>query len=127
MSAPTSERDRTSANKFFFRKYLGAGVGALIRSKDLMVLKASDTHLSEGTKQEIAAVNLITGRRKLLKTFALSLTTSAIASAAAKRAAMAVEPALIPPGAARLEALKKRLAQTRTLPELQQVGLPYGK
>jgi len=56
-------------------------------------------------------VKIVTGRRSLLKTFALSLTTSAIASAAAKPAATAVESALTPPGAARLDALKKRLAQ----------------
>jgi hypothetical protein len=56
-------------------------------------------------------VKIVKGRRKLLKTFALSLTTSAIASAAARPAATAVESALTPPGAARLAALKKRLAQ----------------
>jgi hypothetical protein len=56
-------------------------------------------------------LKIVTGRRSLLKTFALSLTTSAIASAAAKPAATAVESALTPPGAARLDALKTRLAQ----------------
>jgi hypothetical protein len=55
-------------------------------------------------------VKFVTGRRRVLKTFALSITASAIASAAA-RPATAVEPALTPPGAARLDALKKRLAQ----------------
>jgi hypothetical protein len=55
-------------------------------------------------------VKIVTGRRNVLKAFALSLTTSAIASAAARPAATAVESALTPPGAARLDALKKRLA-----------------
>jgi hypothetical protein len=55
-------------------------------------------------------VKIVKGRRKLLKTFALSLTTGAIASAAA-RPATAVESELTPPGAARLDALKKRLVQ----------------
>jgi hypothetical protein len=55
-------------------------------------------------------VKIVKGRRKLLKTFALSLTTGAIASATARPAAAAVESALTPPGAARLDALKKRLA-----------------
>jgi intracellular sulfur oxidation DsrE/DsrF family protein len=58
-------------------------------------------------------VKIVTGRRGLLRTFALSLATSAIglASAAAKPAAAAVETALTPPGATHLDALKKRLAQ----------------
>ena len=113
MSAPTSERDRTSANKFFFRKYLGAGIGALIYSKDLMVLNVSDSHLSEGTRQETAAVDLITGRRCVLRTLALTAATGAIglASARAEPATVAVESAETPPGATHLDALKKRLAQ----------------
>jgi hypothetical protein len=58
-------------------------------------------------------VKTVTGRRGVLRTFALSLATSAIglASAAAKPAAAAVESALTPPGATHLDALKKRLAQ----------------
>jgi hypothetical protein len=56
------------------------------------------------------SVKFVTGRRSVLKTLALSVTASAIASAAA-RPATAVESALTPPGAARLDALKKRLAQ----------------
>jgi hypothetical protein len=58
-------------------------------------------------------VKIVTGRRGVLRTFALSLATSAIglASAAAKPAAAAVESALTPPGATHLDALKKRLAQ----------------
>src|SRR5260370_38277845 len=58
-------------------------------------------------------MKIITGRRSVLRTFALTIATSAIgvASATAKPAAAAVEPALTPPGATHLEALKKRLAQ----------------
>jgi intracellular sulfur oxidation DsrE/DsrF family protein len=58
-------------------------------------------------------MNIITERRGVLRTFALSVATSAIgfASAGARPAAAAVESALTPPGATHLEALKKRLAQ----------------
>jgi intracellular sulfur oxidation DsrE/DsrF family protein len=54
---------------------------------------------------------LITGRRGILRTFALTMATSAIgiASAAAKPAAAAVGSALTPPGATHLEELKTRL------------------
>ena len=58
-------------------------------------------------------MKIITGRRGVLRTFALTMATGAIglASAAAKPAAAAVESALTPPGATHLDALKKRLAQ----------------
>jgi hypothetical protein len=58
-------------------------------------------------------VKVITGRRGILKTFALSLATGVVglASAAAKPATAAIESALTPPGATHLDALKKRLAQ----------------
>ena len=58
-------------------------------------------------------MKIITGRRGVLRTFALTMATGAIglASAGAKPAAAAVESALTPPGAAHLDALKKRLAQ----------------
>src|SRR5260370_40656078 len=58
-------------------------------------------------------MKIITGRRSVLRTFALTIATSAIglASAEARPAAAAVEPALTPPGATHLEALKKRLPQ----------------
>jgi intracellular sulfur oxidation DsrE/DsrF family protein len=61
----------------------------------------------------MAAMNIVAGRRGVLKTFALTMATGAIglASAAAKPAAAAVESALTSPGAAHLDALKKRLAQ----------------
>jgi intracellular sulfur oxidation DsrE/DsrF family protein len=66
----------------------------------------------QNSNQETAAMEIVAGRRGLLKTFALTTAISAIgvASAAATSAA-AAEPALTPPGAAHLEALKKRLAQ----------------
>ena len=54
---------------------------------------------------------MITGRRGVLRTFALTMATSAIGLAAARPAAAAVESALTPPGATHLDALKKRLAQ----------------
>lgn len=58
-------------------------------------------------------MEIISGRRGVLRTFALTMATSAIslASAGAKPAAAAVESALTPPGATHLDALKKRLAQ----------------
>ncbi len=58
-------------------------------------------------------MKIVTGRRDVLGTFALTMATGAIslASAAAKPAAAAVESALTPPGATHLDALKKRLAQ----------------
>src|SRR5467141_857680 len=61
----------------------------------------------------MTAMEIVTGRRGVLRTFALTMTSGAIglASAAAKPAAAAVESALTPPGAAHLDALKKRLAQ----------------
>jgi hypothetical protein len=60
-------------------------------------------------------MKLITGRRGVLRTFALTMATTAIgvASAAAEPAAAAVRPALTPPGATCLAELKKRLAQAR--------------
>jgi intracellular sulfur oxidation DsrE/DsrF family protein len=56
---------------------------------------------------------LITGRRGLLRTFVMTMATSAIgvASAAAKPATAAVGSALTPPGATYLEELKERLAK----------------
>jgi len=58
-------------------------------------------------------VKTVTGRRGLLKTFALTVATGAIGlvSAATRPAAAAVEAALTPPGATHLDAMKKRLAQ----------------
>jgi len=58
-------------------------------------------------------MKIITGRRGVLRTFALTMATGAIglASAGAKPATAAVESALTPPGATHLDALKKRLAQ----------------
>src|SRR6267143_6719199 len=61
----------------------------------------------------MTAMKIVTGRRRVLETFALTMATSAIglASAAGRPAAATVESALTPPGATHLEALKKRLAQ----------------
>src|SRR5258705_7528912 len=58
-------------------------------------------------------MRIVTGRRGVLRTFALTMATGAIglASAAAKPATAAVESALTPPGATHLDTLKKRLAQ----------------
>jgi hypothetical protein len=58
-------------------------------------------------------VNIIAGRRGVLKTLALTAATSVIglASARAEPATAAVESALTPPGATQLDALKKRMAQ----------------
>jgi hypothetical protein len=58
-------------------------------------------------------MKLITGRRSVLRTFALTMATSAIgvAGAAAKPTAAAIGSALMPPGATDLEALKERLTQ----------------
>src|SRR6266478_6725018 len=58
-------------------------------------------------------MKFITGRRHVLRTLALTMATSAIgfASATAERSAAPVEPALTPPGATHLDALKKRLAR----------------
>jgi len=58
-------------------------------------------------------MKVVTGRRGVLRTFALTMATGAIglASARAKPTTTTVEPALTPPGAANLDALKKRLAQ----------------
>jgi hypothetical protein len=58
-------------------------------------------------------VNVIAGRRGILRTLALTAATGAIglASARAESATTAIESALTPPGATRLDALKKRLAQ----------------
>jgi hypothetical protein len=78
-----------------------------------MVLNDPVGYLPEDSKQEMTAMKIVTGRRGVLKTFALTMATSAIglASAGHRPAAAAVESALTPPGATHLEALKKRLAQ----------------
>src|SRR3979411_3139491 len=61
----------------------------------------------------MSAMKMITGRRDVLGTFALTMASGAIglASAGAKPAAAAVESTLTPPGATHLDALMKRLAQ----------------
>src|ERR1700730_10051395 len=61
----------------------------------------------------MTAMKMITGRRDVLGTIALTMATGAVgvASARAKPTAAAVESTLTPPGATHLDALKKRLAQ----------------
>ena len=61
----------------------------------------------------MTAVRIVTGRRSVLRTFALTAVTGAfsLAAAAVKPAAAAAELALTPPGATHLDAIKKRLAQ----------------
>jgi hypothetical protein len=54
-------------------------------------------------------VKIVTGRRSVLRTLALTAATTAIGLASARAAP--VESALTPPGATHLDALKKRLAQ----------------
>src|SRR6202163_3558661 len=78
-----------------------------------MVLNGPAGYLPEDSRQEMTAMKIVTGRRRVLRTFALTMATSAIgvASAGHRPAAAAVESALMPPGATHLEALKKRLAQ----------------
>ena len=58
-------------------------------------------------------MTIVTGRRGILRTFTLTVATSVIglASTAARPAAASALAALTPPGATRLDALKKRLAQ----------------
>src|SRR5438876_11734946 len=58
-------------------------------------------------------MKFITGRRHVLRTLALTMATSAIgfASATAERSPAPIVPALTPPGATHLDALKKRLAR----------------
>jgi len=78
-----------------------------------MVSNNPAAYLPDSYKQEITAVNVVAGRRGVLRTLALSLATSAIglASARAQSGSATVESSLIPSGATRLDELKKRLAQ----------------
>jgi hypothetical protein len=68
-------------------------------------------YLHRVDKQETPTVKIVTGRRGILKTIALTAATSVIglASTAARPAAAAVG-SLMAPGATQLDALKKRLA-----------------
>jgi hypothetical protein len=82
----------------------------LILSKDLLVLKTPSAYLLATGD---AGMKVVTGRRDVLRTFALTIATGAIdlVSAAARPAAATVESALTPPGATHLDALRKRLAR----------------
>jgi intracellular sulfur oxidation DsrE/DsrF family protein len=77
-----------------------------------LVSKGSAAYLFEDGQAGMTAM-LITGRRGLLRTFVMTMATSAIgvASAAAKPATAAVGSALTPPGATYLEELEERLAK----------------
>jgi hypothetical protein len=81
-------------------------------SKNLIASNGSAAHLPESSRQEITAVTIVAGRRGFLRTFAMTVATSAIglASTTVKPAAAAVEAALTPPGATQLDAMKRRLA-----------------
>jgi hypothetical protein len=70
-------------------------------------------YLEPASKQEMTTVKIVTGRRGVLRTFALTAVTGALglASAAIKPAAAATGSALTPPGATRLDAIRMRLAQ----------------
>src|ERR1700751_5120750 len=61
----------------------------------------------------MVTMKIVTGRRGVLRAFALTTAAGAIglASARAKPASAAVESALTPPGATDLDALKQRLAR----------------
>jgi hypothetical protein len=63
-----------------------------------MVLNDPAGYLPEDSKREMTAMKIITGRRGVLRTFALTMATSAIglASAGTRPAAAAVESALTP-------------------------------
>jgi intracellular sulfur oxidation DsrE/DsrF family protein len=61
-------------------------------------------------KLEMTTMKILTGRRDVLRTSALVVAAVGL-SAGTKPAAAAAEPALTPPGATNLDALKKRLAQ----------------
>jgi hypothetical protein len=81
-------------------------------SKDLMASNARAAHVPENSK-ETAVMNILTARRGVLRTFALTAATSAIAvaTAAARPASAAIESALLPPGATHLDAINARLAR----------------
>jgi intracellular sulfur oxidation DsrE/DsrF family protein len=76
-----------------------------------MVLNDPAGYLPEDNKQEMTAMKIVTGRRRVLRTLALTMATGAIGLASAGAKPAAVESALTPPGATHLDALKKRLAQ----------------
>ena len=63
-----------------------------------MVLNGPAGYLPQDSKQEMMAMKIVTGRRGVLRTFALTMATSAIglASAGGRPAAAAVESALTP-------------------------------
>jgi len=69
-------------------------------------------YLPRREQEGLTAVEMITARRGVLRTFAFTMATSVIGIAsAATPSVAAVGPTLMPPGATHLEAIKKRLAQ----------------
>jgi hypothetical protein len=68
-------------------------------------------------------VKIVTGRRSLVKTLALTAATTAIGLASARAEPAAVGSALTPPGANHLDALKKRLAQAPRRREFETVPM----
>src|ERR1700737_1588215 len=110
----------TDAIKFCFRKRAGADVRALKRvdkgcryKKGFIGLERTRCLPASRRATGTTAMKFVTERRHALRTFALTMATSAIgvASAAAEPAAAAVGSALTPPGATNLDELMKRLAQ----------------
>src|ERR1700737_2042626 len=111
----------TDAIKFCFRKRAGADVRALKRvdkgcryKKGFIGLERTRCLPASRRATGTTAMKFVTERRHALRTFALTMATSAIgvASAAAEPAVAAVGSALTPPGATNLDELKKRLAQS---------------
>jgi hypothetical protein len=79
---------------------------------DLLASKHLIPMFQKDNKDEAPDMTIITGRRSVLRTVALTVTAGAIGLAsAAKPAAAAAKSALTPAGATHLNALMKRLAQ----------------
>jgi hypothetical protein len=85
---------------------------AIFIKKDLLGLEASAAYVPKYNKHEAPDMTIITGRRSVLRTVALTVTAGAIGLAsAAKPAVAAAKSALTPAGATHLNALMTRLAQ----------------
>ncbi len=103
------------ATKFCFRvqtswKTARRKIAAI--KKVLLVSITFAVYLPRREQEGLTAVEMITARRGVLRTFAFTMATSVIGIAsAATPSVAAVGPTLMPPGATNLEALKKRLAQ----------------
>src|SRR5258708_27868745 len=75
----------------------------------------------------MAVVSIVSARRRVLKTFALTMATSAIrlASAGAKPAAAALQSVLTPPPATHLYALIKRLPRAPPPPHFKNLPMIF--